>query len=101
MLMRGCYGQDECPEQERERFIETATKVQDHVRLFLTSRPNIDLDGRFFRMTRVDIVAHEDDLRAYLEHRLATDARPRRLLSQDPRLKDEIIEKLLQQAVGM
>ncbi|CAH0054414.1 unnamed protein product [Clonostachys solani] len=92
---------DECPEQNREDFIESARKVGSSIRLFLTSRHSVTLDGRFSNMKRIEIVAHQDDIRAYLEHRFAIDAKLRPLLLRDPGLRSTILEKLLEQANGM
>jgi hypothetical protein len=51
-------------------------------------------------MTRVDISAHPDDVRAFLTHRLAQNVKARRFLGHS-KLKADILEKLPQKVNGM
>lgn len=95
------HAQDECPEEVREGFVDSVAKVESSVRLFVTCRHSVELEGRLSNMTRVAILAHQDDIRAYIEHRLDTNARLRSFSAQDPGLRSLILEKLLGQANGM
>ncbi|KAM4067399.1 ankyrin repeats (3 copies) domain-containing protein [Hirsutella rhossiliensis] len=92
---------DECPGESRNAFILSAAKVESILRLFITSRPSVELDETFSNLRRIEVAAQADDIRSYLEHRLNTNANIRALSVQDPRLKSTILQRLLEQANGM
>jgi hypothetical protein len=76
-------------------------ELQQSVRLFITSRPNVDLQGRFSDLTRVDIVAKESDVQAYLLSKIEGNSRMRLFTTKDRNLKAEIIQGLQTKAQGM
>ncbi|PHH65759.1 hypothetical protein CDD81_1486 [Ophiocordyceps australis] len=92
---------DECPEENREHFIQTAVRLESCIRLFITSRHSVVLENRFSNMQRINLTAHKEDIRAYLQGRLEQNSRLRSLDTQVAGLKAQIVEKLLEQANGM
>src|SRR5689334_10919705 len=93
--------QDECTEQDRASFIRCISTLERDIRLLLTSRPILDLQGRFSRLCRIDITAHESDIRAYLESEIDKDERMQRYTSKDSNLREDIIRNLQVMAEGM
>jgi hypothetical protein len=61
----------------------------------------MDLQGKFSNLSRIDIVAHESDVQAYLESVIGTDEGMQRFTAKDPNLKADIIKGLLAKADGM
>ncbi|KAI0105554.1 hypothetical protein GGR51DRAFT_192971 [Nemania sp. FL0031] len=91
---------DECLEQHRENFLGLAKELSGCVRFFITSRPHLDLTPTFPTLLRLDIMADESDVRAYLNHRITTHNRLSRLIKQSPKLKDEIVDTVYRKAEG-
>lgn len=77
------------------------TELQHFVRLFITSRPNVDLQGRLSNLTRVDIVANKHDVKTYLLSEIETNKRMRLFTTKDPNLKMDIVHGLQVKAQGM
>lgn len=76
-------------------------KLEAHVRLFITSRESVDLRDNFTNLTRLDIVANNYDVHAYVESLIRTNKRLHGFVSKDPSLEGEIISQVLEQARGM
>ncbi|KAK3994869.1 ankyrin repeat-containing domain protein [Cladorrhinum sp. PSN332] len=92
---------DECPKENRLRFLNLARKLESFVRLLITCRPFVDLQGKFSNLFRLDIVAHESDIQAYLESMIDKDEEMQCYAVRDPNLKRDIIKSLLAKADGM
>jgi hypothetical protein len=92
-------GLDEC--QSREPLLELLADFKSsNVNLFVTSRPEIDIERKFvgcpyMEMERDAVI---DDITTYIDFRLDEEHRFRRIRQQ---LKDEIKSKLLEKADGM
>jgi ankyrin repeat domain-containing protein 50 len=78
-----------------------AKELEPFVRLFITSRPSLDLEMVFANLYRIDIAAHNSDIQAYLEYKLDRTRRMTRLAAKDPKLKMDIVQSLLEKADGM
>jgi hypothetical protein len=92
---------DECTERDRVRIIHCVKTMERGIRLLITSRPVLDLQGSFSSLCRIDITAHESDIRAYLESEIDTDTRMQYFTSTDPNLRDDVIRHLQVMADGM
>ncbi|KAL7936459.1 ankyrin repeat-containing domain protein [Trichoderma chlorosporum] len=92
---------DECPEENRDELLNLLKEMEPYIRLFTTSRPNIDISSTFDALSEIKVEAHEADIRAYLEYRIEKLNKMRRLMTRDPHLKDDIIKSLLIKANGM
>lgn len=55
----------------------------------------------FSHLNRIDIVANESDIRAYVEHVLDSNDQASSFIATDPTLKHDIVAKLIEQADGM
>lgn len=72
-----------------------------HVRLFVSSRLNIDLETRFANLSRLDIVASDSDIRCYLDSEIFSNNRLSLFTSRDPTLKARILDTVSRKADGM
>ena len=93
--------QDECPEINRANFLYFIGQLEPLVRVFLTSRPNVDLQAQFASAIRIDISASDSDIKAYLEHKINRNNRISVFTGKDTKLKEDIIQNLSQKADGM
>ena len=93
--------QDICPETNREKFLRLVKKMESFVRVFITSRPHLDLQVKLTNIFRVDILASSSDIEAYLKSEINTNNRLSIFTAKDSKLKDEIIESVNQKAAGM
>jgi Cdc6-like AAA superfamily ATPase len=92
---------DECPEAIRESFIRLLLDLKPYVRLFLTSRGNVDLGATLGKLLSIDIVANSADVREFLEFKVDTSPRLSHLLKGKPGLRQEIIDTVHEKADGM
>src|SRR5207248_6145062 len=94
---------DECQENYgfRDHLLEALGSLDSQVSLMLTSRPHISVKYDFESAVPIEIRASDEDLRKYLEQRLARATRLVRYVRPDPELKTAIIETLLGNARGM
>ncbi|KAL7954774.1 ankyrin repeat-containing domain protein [Trichoderma compactum] len=92
---------DECPEENRDELLNLLKELEPHIRLFTTSRPNVDISSIFDTLFEMKIEAHESDIRAYLEHRITKTSKMTRFIARDQQLKDDIIRCLLEKSNGM
>ncbi|KAB5560309.1 ankyrin repeat-containing domain protein [Coniochaeta sp. 2T2.1] len=92
---------DECSKEDRVSFLRSISQLERIIRLLVTSRPVLDLQGRFSCLCRIDIAAHESDIRAYLESAIDGDESMQRFTSKDPNLKEDIVNSLQVMADGM
>jgi uncharacterized protein involved in tolerance to divalent cations len=89
---------DECPEDNGTRAIllKTLQSLAGTVNVIVTSRDLASIARQFQGTQRLDIHAKEDDMRRYIEERIANV--PRRHLMT---LRETIIKKVLENARGM
>jgi ankyrin repeat domain-containing protein 50 len=89
---------DECENHEtRANLLRILRSIltSGTVRLLVTSRDLLSIAGEFRATKRLDIIAHNQDIRRYLEGRIATG--PTHL----KRLQEYIISQVVQNAAGM
>ena len=97
-----CGGiQDECPETNRVNFLESIGQLEPFVRIFLTSRPHVDLREHFTNTCCINIAANVSDIKAYLAYKINKSSRIAMFTRKDTKLGEDIIEILSQKAAGM
>lgn len=69
--------------------------------MFVTSRPNIDLQAKFTNMGRVDIYASDSDIDAYLKSEIDTNSRLSKSIAEHPELGEKIRRIVKKNAAGM
>lgn len=94
---------DECPESEgtRESFLAAIQKLQPTIRLLITSRHIPTIERVFEMAAQVEIRASDEDVRRYLERRIASAPQLERHMIKDQTLKDRIVSALVKKAEGM
>ncbi|KAL8716183.1 MAG: hypothetical protein Q9220_000088 [cf. Caloplaca sp. 1 TL-2023] len=92
---------DVCPEINRESLVSLLQKIAPSVRLFITSRLYIDLQPKFIDIFRVNIVANPSDIKAYLRSVIETNRRLSLFTTKDPKLKEDIVNAVNENADGM
>lgn len=94
---------DECPENDRTRevFLGELRKLPSNIRILVTSRPNTLIEYAFAGASRLDIYAHDDDVRRHVVARLDTQSLLAKHVTADPSLQDAIISKILEKSQGM
>ncbi|RMZ72366.1 ankyrin repeat [Pyrenophora seminiperda CCB06] len=92
---------DECPEQNRNAFLHMLRMLEPFTRLFITSRPHLELQTRFTNLSRIEITASHSDIQVYLESEISTSSRMSLLTAKDPTLKAEIIDTISRKSEGM
>lgn len=85
----------------RERFLRFIKKIEPFIRLFVTSRPHVDLQVKFTTIFRVDILASSSDIEAYLISEIKTNNRLSMFTAKDPKLQAEITKSVNEKAAGM
>ena len=92
---------DELPEagQVRQSFLE-AIGVLDRVSILVTSRI-MPIESELRNTTRLDVWAHDLDIREYLQERMSKSTRLQRLIEKDPTLNSAIKIAILAKANGM
>lgn len=94
-------GLDECLENNRESLIAEIQKLPPSVHLLVTSRQIADIERLFENAARLEILARDEDVRRYLEGRIAGERRLNRLITSDPTLRDPVINTIVEKAEGM
>ncbi len=94
---------DECPELSRDALLLRLQQFSQfgQIRLFLTSRLNIDVKSRLQNMSRIEIAASALDIEAYLHSEIQKSSRLALFVRKDPGLKQEIIDCVIGKAHGM
>ena len=94
---------DECPEINRDRLLLHLQKYGqlDKIRLFFTSRLNLDITPTFSSILRLEIAASTPDITTYLESEIYNSSRLALFVRRDPDLKEEIIGRVIEKAHGM
>jgi len=75
--------------------------MEPFVKIFITSRPNIDLQAKFANTSRIDISANGSDIKTYLKHEIRTNNRLSLLTARDRKLEEDIVKSLSEKADGM
>ena len=78
-----------------------AQRFQPSVRLFITARPNLDLEGIFSPMSQTYISAHADDVRAYIESIVDSSSKLSLYNARDQNLRVDIVKMVTDRARGM
>ena len=93
---------DECPEISRDKLL---TRLQQfslkNIRVFLTGRHNVDVKATISQAMTAEIVAANHDVAAYLKSRIEENKKLVRITSKDPKLKQQILDKIVIQADGL
>ena len=94
---------DECPELSRDALLLRLQQFSHlgQTRLFLTSRPNIDIKSRLQSVSRIAIAANALDIEAYLLSEIQKSSRLALFVRKDPGLKQEIVDRVIGKAHGM
>ncbi|KAJ7581669.1 ankyrin repeat-containing domain protein [Mycena floridula] len=98
---------DECSESNQARKLFFSTHDQGlwslpgHVHLLITSRDILSISQEFDNMPRIFIEAHNQDLETYIQGRVTTDIKLKRLVKEDMALAAEIVEQIILKAAGM
>lgn len=72
---------------------------QGTTRLMVTSRPSVQ--GSLPNMTRMEIRAHDEDVRTYLSYRITKDFLTECRVSLGEGLRDQVVDTLARKAQGM
>lgn len=82
-------------------FLEELRALQPHVRLFVTSRPSAAIELELKDAIRLQVLAHDTDVRTYLEQRIARTPRLKRHVDKDPTLREGITNTIIEKSKGM
>lgn len=75
--------------------------MEAFIRIFVTSRPNVDLQAKFTNICRVDIWASDSDIDAYLKSEINTNNRLSKFIAKHPKLEEEIMRSVNEKVAGM
>lgn len=94
---------DECGETTREILLSELRKLQSTLCLLVTTRPHFmfALSHAFEKACVLEIRASAEDIERYVQARIDTDVRLKRLLGGDPILQAEVITTIVSKAQGM
>ena len=93
---------DECPEICRGTLLTRLQKFSEkNMRVFLTSRLNINVEDRIPRAIRTEISATDHDITAFVESKIDESSRLAGFTARDPELKEHIVNRIISQAAGM
>jgi len=94
---------DECSESNgtRDNFLAEIRKLQPTIHLLVTSRHIEIIERAFKNAARLEIRASDEDVRKYLEGRIASEPQLVRHVEKDSTLQDTIINAIVEKAKGM
>ena len=93
---------DECSESCRDNLLMHLHQYSlDNMRVFLTSRSNVDITLKIPRATRVKLAASDEDITAFVETKIHESGRLTGFTSRDPELTRLITDTICHQAKGM
>lgn len=93
---------DECPEIGRDTFLTRLQQYSEgNMRIFLTSRFNVDVRNKIPHAIQAEISATRHDITDYVESKICGSSRLTRITSRDPELKQHIIDRIVTKADGM
>ncbi|KAK8183666.1 uncharacterized protein BKA78DRAFT_299687 [Phyllosticta capitalensis] len=82
-------------------FVDTIRRLGSNIRLLITSRHSTNFDSFFEDATRINIAAQGQDIQLYLETNIPKQSRLARHIRADPKLQEEIVQNISQNAQGM
>lgn len=94
-------GLDECPDSARKDFITKIREIQPAVCTFITSRYLPTIEQNLIDAIRIEIEPSDDDIRKYLEQRLAKWDTLKNHVKKDPGLHNKIIDSIVAKAKRM
>jgi hypothetical protein len=82
---------------------EIQRRVPGRCSMFFTSREMDTIQNNLHQITRLDIRAHEDDIRSYVNSRIYDDKKFifAEKIRHDPALAEQIVDKVVEKAQGM
>ncbi|KAJ7582149.1 ankyrin repeat-containing domain protein [Mycena floridula] len=95
---------DECSEDIREDFLSTFRPLTDsnRLRILVTSRPLLSIEGQFKGDQRINVRAHDNDVRTHILHQIRKHKRLEKLVKGDQTgFEDEIMGQIIEKAAGM
>ena len=93
---------DECDEgKTRVGFLAELRNLLPHIRLLVTSRPLVSIERSFEDDARLEIRAHDEDVKRYLRARIQKEPRLIQHVKADPTLEEQIITIITEKAQGM
>ena len=93
---------DECPEDDRDELLRRLQRHSlENMRVFLTSRSNVNVKLQLPHATKLLIAAASEDIANYVGSKLRESGRLTRLIARDPGLEQHIIGTICTQANGM
>jgi hypothetical protein len=75
--------------------------LEPFTQLFITSRPNLELQTRFANLSHIEITATHTDIQVYLESEISANSRLSLFTTRDTTLKAQIIDTISRKAEGM
>ncbi|KAK8242735.1 hypothetical protein IWZ00DRAFT_547403 [Phyllosticta capitalensis] len=82
-------------------FVDTIRRLGSNIRLLITSRHSTNFDSFSEDATRINIAAQGQDIQLYLETNIPKQSRLARHIRADPKLQEEIVQNISQNAQGM
>ena len=76
-------------------------QMESFVRIFVTSRPHLELQARLSNTRRIEISARDSDIRAYLKSEINTNNRLCKFTAKHPKLEEEIVRSVNENSAGM
>ncbi|EAQ83576.1 hypothetical protein CHGG_09980 [Chaetomium globosum CBS 148.51] len=94
---------DECAESDNDalRFISAVRSLGSSVKVLCTSRFSTTFERYFDGAEKLEISAHSEDIRIYLDSQIQQQAGLSRHVRADPSLKEEIIDAIVEEFHGM
>ncbi|CAJ0548883.1 Ff.00g024960.m01.CDS01 [Fusarium sp. VM40] len=94
---------DECGESEEDalQFMEIVSSLGARVKVLYTSRFSTTFEEHFSQSEKLQISAQNADITTFLDAQIRQKYRLSRHVRADPKLKDEIVETIIQESQGM
>ncbi|KAJ7027293.1 hypothetical protein C8F04DRAFT_92936 [Mycena alexandri] len=94
---------DECLEDQQGEFIAEIQALMNtgRLRVWITSRDIAAIGQQFKNNPRIDLLAHNEDVRSYILQRIWKEKRLQSLLDGDSLLEQKIVEEVTKKADGM
>lgn len=94
---------DECAESEEDalQFVKALSSIGPQIKVLCTSRFSTIFEGYFATSETLELSAHSQDIRIFLESQIEKGYRLSRHVRADPSLQDEIINAIIEESQGM
>lgn len=92
---------DECEDRARLDLCRQLQDLPDNVHLLITSRDIPELGELIKPSAKLEIRADDNDIKSYLEDRIARPSRLQENIRSEPKLQTLVIETICKQAQGM